>query len=358
MTAGSVELVAVSRGPAGELLASLPDGLARLVAGWLISSAAGSPHTVRAYVTDITEWLTYCHTHGLDPLRVGKTDVDSWHRTLAQVPSPRTGRALAPRTRSRRSAAVASFYTYLVDEDVIAALPFRKKSRPKAPTDSPTVGLSAREAAVFKERLLSDTVSVRERAILMTLLMEGLRVSELTGLNVSAMRFNEDEVTLVVPGKGGKTRELALNDPVVEAIGEMLTERGGGDDTTVDQDEPLFATTSGVRYTRGQITRILKRVARAAGIRSWRDLSPHALRRSCATLLLDSGTSLHVVQDHLGHASADTTRRYDRYRGRVSRSAAAVYGLDRHIATAAARERRSRAAGQKPGRPEPPEGAP
>ncbi len=90
--------------------------------------------------------------------------------------------------------------------------------------------------------------------------------------------------------------------------------------------------TTGRPLSRQQVDRAIKRVARAAGIPSYAKLSPHSLRHTCVTLMLDGGAPLHVVQAFVGHASPETTGRYDRARGALTRSAAALAGMGRLIA--------------------------
>lgn len=308
-----------------------PTDVDGLVNQWLIVHASGSPDTYTAYRRDITDWLNHCTQYGIDPLHPGKSNVDAWHRLLAQTPGP-SGRLPAKATLARKVSVVASFYHHLVDEDIIEAVPVRRSTRPKAPKDSQTVGLSAAEAAALQTRLGKE--QVLERAVILTLLMQGLRISELLGMAVGSLRHNAGETTMVVHGKGGKVREIPVAKPVQEALGELLTSRFG--EEPPPKDALVFVTVIGAALNRLQVDRMIKRVARAAGIRSWAHLSPHSMRHTCATLMFDAGVPLHVVQAFLGHSSPDTTGRYDRARGALSRSAVAVRSLTRLIADQAA----------------------
>lgn len=286
----------------------------QLVDDW-IAARSKSDHTELAYRRTIAGWLEYCGEHGIDPIEARKGDVEGWHRMLAATPSARTGRPLKESSRAQMVAAVASFYDFLVDEDIVAAVPVRKSSRPKAPTESTTKGLSRDEAIEVQRRL--DLESTIDRAIVLTLLLEGIRVWELITLNVGAMQFKESQIVLTIVGKGNKIREIVLADKVVEAIGQMLAERGDGDDTKVPAGEPLFTPGAGRRFSRQQVDRIVKRVCRAVRITG---VSPHSLRHAFATNALDNGAQLHRVQHHLGHVSGDTTSRYDRARNAIHRS--------------------------------------
>jgi len=319
------------------------DQLDDLVAGWLIAHAGGSRYTLRSYRTSIDLWLAFCEERGIDPLRAGKTDVDVWHRVLAQVPSARTGRTPAPATLASRVSAVSSFYGYLVEEEVLAAVPVRRSTRPTAPRESQTVGLSAVEAAALHARVDeqveqaelvaavdpaagADAVraAVLERTTLLVLLMQGLRIGELLSLTVGSLRYNADEPTMLVRGKGSKVREIAVAGPGQDAIDALLTARYGDAPRPAEARLLPFGTDDRARL---YVTRMIQRVARAAGIRSHAQLSPHSMRHTCATLMLQRGVHPNVVRDFLGHASADTTARYDRARGAIERSAAAVRAL-------------------------------
>lgn len=305
----------------GELSTEPPDRLGPLVARWLLA-VAESRDTVRGYRTDIAGWFGFCTAHGLDPLEVGKSHVDVWVRWLTVTPTKRTGRPPAVATIARAVAAVSSFYAFAVDEGAVEVHPVRKRARPHVPNISSTVGLSRDEARAFMRRLLVE--SPRDRAVVRMLLVEGLRVAELRGLDVGSVQIREGHVTIRIVGKGRKERRVVLAAPVVEAVDGYLEQRaaeqglpGAGD---LDRDTPLFTGGGGVRLSQQAVTRIVRRIARAAGIRSWASLSPHSLRHACATLMLDAGAALHVVRDQLGHSASSTTERYDRARGALSRT--------------------------------------
>jgi integrase/recombinase XerD len=309
------------------------DRLAKLLDGWLLAvckvGATDDDHTYRAYRADITRWLTWCAAMGVDPLEVTRSHTDAWIRVAERTPLERTRRTPAKSTLARWVSTVASFYQYAADEGAVDAVPVRKRSRPKASSESTTVGLSKGEAVAFLRRA-RDHESARDRALLALLLKDGLRVSEATGADVGAVRPNAGHVTISVTRKGGKVQALVMAPSVHTLVGEYLEQRGRAAGlegaAEVPVDEPLFATVAGGRVTQRSVYRLVQRVARAAGIPSWRSLSPHSLRHACATLMLDAGVALDRVQDQLGHASPDTTRRYDRARNSLARSGA--YALE------------------------------
>jgi integrase/recombinase XerD len=323
------ELV-LAGGPA-EVATGPRDLLGELVARWLLAVLGPVPsrESHRAYVADIRRWLAWCDEHQVDPLTATKTHGDVYSKTLAMTPT-RYGKPPRPATLARMLASVSSFYMFAVDEGLAVTVPIRSRARPKVEQVSTTRGLSRGEAAAFVRRLGHE--SAFDRAVIRTLLIEGIRVGELSGLNIDSIGVDTGRPVMTVLGKGGKVRTLVLDGSVVVAVGDMLDERArarglsGGDE--LPGDEPLFAREDGRRLSQRSAVRILQRVARGAGIAAFRQIAPHVLRHACATLALDSGrVGIHEVRDQLGHAHLTTTERYDRSRGRLSRSAATVTAL-------------------------------
>ncbi len=329
MTGFAGELV-LAGGPA-EVAAGPRDLLGELVARWLLAvlGPVPSPASYRAYRADIGRWLDWCAEHGVDPFKPSKTHGDVYSKTLAATPT-RYGKPPRPATVARMLASVSSFYAFAVDEGAAAVVPIRSRARPKVEQVSTTRGLSRGEAAAFVRRLGHE--STFDRAVVRTLLIEGIRAAELSGLNIDSIGVDTGRPVMTVVGKGGRSRTLVLDGSVVVAVGDMLDERArarglpGADE--LPGHEPLFAREDGRRLSQRSTARILQRVARGAGIAAFRQITPHVLRHACATLALDSGrVGIHEVRDQLGHAHLSTTERYDRSRRRLSRSAATVTAL-------------------------------
>ena len=134
--------------------------------------------------------------------------------------------------------------------------------------------------------------AARNAAMLAVLLYMGLRVGELTALNVGSITRDRGHQVLEFTAKGDKARRLPMPDPVIEAVEEWLEIRGR-------HAGPLFSTSTGGRMYQGNVWRIMRRIAKNAGIPAWERLSPHSLRHTCATLALDAGATLRDVQDSL-----------------------------------------------------------
>lgn len=329
----TLEVVAgevVPFGAAGGELANVDgDRVARLVAEWL-TAVCRSDDTYRAYRGDLAAWLEWLDVLGVGLLDANRSHVDAWARVMERTPSPRTGRPLAKASRARRIATVASFYAYAHDVGAVERQPVTKRARPSVPNVSTTTGLSRDEARRLLARL--EVESPQDRAIIRVLLLEGLRVGELIGLHVGAMRPREGRFVLTVHGKGDKRRDVVMAPSAVTAV-EAWTEHrarvAGVPRVELDDEWPMFINTAGGSLTQRSVYRIVQRIARAAGIPAHRDLSPHSMRHACATLMLDEGRPLHVVRDQLGHSKSETTERYDRARGNLARSG--VYALEAYL---------------------------
>lgn len=314
------DLVPASQVVVAELVDDQAAEVDELIELWIGGKA--SEHTRIAYRGDIGSWRGWCSVHGVDILRARKTDVEQWHRQYAQTPTGRTRRTPKPATVARKVAAVSSFYEFLVDQDIIDAIPVRSSTRPKPPKHSNTVGLSPTETVLLRDQAVA--AGPLERAVVEILVGIGMRVAELTGLSVRDYRWKQGRRTLVVLRKGDKEQELPVDDDMRAAIDAwmvMLCSRAGvSKPADLDDDVPLFPNVGGGRYTQRSMMRMVQRLAKPAGIESWDRISPHSLRHTAATNLLAAGVPIHVVQEILGHEHVSTTQRYDRDRGEFERS--------------------------------------
>jgi integrase/recombinase XerD len=305
------------------------DGFAGFTEGWLANRRL-SAHTRAAYRRDVQQFLGWCSGRGLDPLRASFLHVNAYARDLEATVDGRTGRVLAPSSVARKLSALSSWYAFLVRLEAVAANPVGGADRPRVSRDvSATVGLSADEvdAMLAAAARLDGPTAARDRAVLALLADLGLRVGEVVALDLDDLGAERGHRTVRFTGKGGKARRRALTPSVVRALDDYLPQRG-------DAPGPLFATATGGRVDRHAVFRLVRRLARDAGVPAWERLSPHSLRHAFATAARDEGVPLEDVQDAMGHADPRTTRRYDRDRHNLDRDPA--YTL------AAARSRRSR----------------
>jgi integrase/recombinase XerD len=215
------------------------------------------------------------------------------------------GRRYRPSSVARALAAVRMLHAFLVRDGDTDVNPARAVERPKVPMSLPKPLTVEQVAAILAAPSPSDSMGLRDRAILETLYGAGLRVSELVGLDVDDVDLEEGSVRVL--GKGRKQREVPIGRYAMEALAAYLT-RSRPSLTRPRSRAALFLNHRGGRLTRQGATLILDRAATRAGIRH--GVTPHVLRHSFATHLLEGGADLRVVQELLGHASLVTTQIY------------------------------------------------
>jgi integrase/recombinase XerC len=254
-----------------------------------------SPHTLRAYECDIQEFLTFLGT-----------DKNVSHLRLRAFLAGLRSRGLSKSSIARKLAALRSFFRFLCREGIIKSNPIVALRTPKREKRLPNV-LSADEVTHLLETVNSDdSADVRDRAILEMLYSTGMRVSELAGLDVKGVDFFAEVVTVM--GKRRKERVCPLGSHALKALDAWLRQRGISKVKAPRCAEPLFVNLRGTRLTTRSVARILAKRLTQAGLSSL--TTPHTLRHSFATHLLDRGADLRSVQELLGHASLSSTQIY------------------------------------------------
>ncbi|MEU1588065.1 tyrosine-type recombinase/integrase [Micromonospora sp. NPDC005710] len=304
---------------------ALPSGPVEVTEAWLRNRRL-SEHTRDAYRRDVTGWLTWCAERDLDPLRATFLHVNEYARALESSVGARSGRPLTPATVARRLSALSSWYDFLVKLGAVPANPVSGADRPRVDRDhSATVGLTPEEVDALLSAADADTgpTAVRNRAALALLADLGLRVGELISLDLTDLGTERGHRSVRFVGKGGKQRRRALTPGTGHALDAYLAQRAATTGVPVPQlTGPLLVTASGARLDRHSVFRMVRRLARAAGIPAWAKLSPHSLRHAFATTARSEGVPLEDVQDAMGHADPRTTRRYDRDRHNLDRDPA------------------------------------
>ncbi|MFC4110599.1 tyrosine-type recombinase/integrase [Micromonospora zhanjiangensis] len=285
-----------------------------------------SEHTRAAYRRDVTGWLGWCAGRDVDPLRVTFLDVNAYARDVESRVDPRTGRPLTPATVARKLSALSSWYDFLAKLRAVPVNPVAGADRPRLDRDhSATVGLSPDEVDALLAAAEADTGpnGARNRAAVTLLADLGLRVGELVSLDLTDLRTERGHRSVRFVGKGGRARRRALAPGTAAAVDAYLAARAAAAGVPVDRlDGPLLVTASGNRLDRHAVFRLVRRLARAAGLPAWAELSPHSLRHAFATTARAEGVPLEDVQDAMGHADPRTTRRYDRDRHNLDRDPA------------------------------------
>lgn len=263
-------------------------------------------HTRRAYERDLRQWFTWCAELGIDPLDANRASVAGFRRALESGDKP-----AQPSTVARKLSTLAGYYKYAVAEAAIASSPLEHVKRPGTPADSPTLGLDRVEAKALLAQ--ASEHSLRAGALVALLLHDGLRISEALDTDIDKLGTARGHRTLTIIRKGGARRHVVLAPATAAFIDAYLGDREAG---------PIFTTKSGRRLDQPGAFRLIRRIARAAGIEHADEISPHSLRHTFVTLSREAGAPLEDVQDAAGHADPRTTRRYDRGR----------HNLDRHPA--------------------------
>ncbi|MGY3341186.1 integrase/recombinase XerD [Streptomyces filamentosus] len=268
-----------------------------------------SEHSRTAYAKDAAWWLAFCAATATDPTTAAATDADDYETALRAT-------NLAKSTRARRLATASSWYAYLVRADVAARNPFAGMERPSVSADaSPTRGLTSTQLAALLRRA-RDHESTRTYALLATLATTAGRIGSVLALTVGDLGHDEGHRVADLTVKGDKKKRVVLVPLAVGAVDRHLADRRPRPRPT----DYVFATSTGRPMDEPAAFRLVRRVAKAAGIPHHDALSPHSLRHSYATALLSKGVPLADVQDAMGHADPRTTRRYDRTAGALHRS--------------------------------------
>ena len=262
-----------------------------------------SPHTLRAYRVDLTRFMAFLTQEGADPVNVTRLQLRKFIAALRH-------HGAAPSTIARKLSTLRSFYKYLCEENLLADNPIKSLRSPKQPQYQPHV-LSADEIASLFETLRGSSLAdLRDRAILETLYSTGTRRSELIALNVNDLDFISE--TVVVMGKRRKQRVCFLGTYALQALLAWLDARGISKTAAARCRQPLFTNLDRAhprgRLTARSIARLLARRLTQAGLSS--KATPHTLRHSFATHMLDCGADLRTIQEMLGHASLASTQVY------------------------------------------------
>ena len=264
-----------------------------------------STHTVEAYRRDLKRYATLCAERGVRSARDADEELVSRFVASLSATTHDDGKPYQTSSIVRALSSVRAFHAYCLAEGEAERNPAAGIVRPKLPKRLPRP-LSVDEVGRLLDAPRADTApGLRDRAFLELLYGAGLRVSELVAIDVDDLDLEEGAVRVL--GKGGKERDVPIGRYSREAL-EAYLHRARPELATARSRAALFLNQRGGRLTRQGVTLLLSRAAVAAGIR--RKLSPHVLRHSFATHLLEGGADVRVVQELLGHASVATTQIY------------------------------------------------
>lgn len=269
---------------------------------YLIVEKNYSRHTVRNYLREVRELATFLKSKGL--FETGSTDdIKKVDKSILRQFLANASH-LAPASIERKKSCIRNFFRFLRKRGIIESDPTETLSSPKKKKKQPNF-LGPDDMKRLLDIPNSDDAKVkRDRAWLELLYATGMRVGELVALNLSDLDLLEGHVRIM--GKGKKMRIAPLTSKAIDALKKYLAVRG--ELTSPESGDALWLNARGGRLTARSVARLLDKYVIKTGL--LRDISPHAIRHSFATHLLEMGADLRSIQELLGHESLSTTQRY------------------------------------------------
>jgi len=279
-------------------------GLVESYLDWLRLERGRSPRTLESYAGDLRRWSEFLARRHCGVEAAGRADVAEHLAALA-------GAGRSSSTVARAYAAIRNMYRYGLDEQLVSEDPTAHVQGPKARVGLPKALTEAQVMALIDSAAGDRPVDVRDRAMLEVLYGSGVRVSELCGMQLADV--DVDSRLIRVFGKGAKERIVPLGRAALGALAAWMDE-GGRPSSVPDRwrsrndATALFLNARGGRLTRQGAWFVIEGRARLVGMADV--VSPHVLRHSCATHMLDHGADIRAVQEMLGHVSISTTQIY------------------------------------------------
>lgn len=257
-----------------------------------------SGNTLEAYILDINKLLKFLKDNGIRPEAAKLSDIQCFAASLHDI-------GISPRSQCRILSGVRAFYKYLYLDGYIKDDPTELLESPKLGDHLPEV-LTTEEVDRLEQAIdLSKWEGQRNKAIIEVLFSCGLRVSELVNLKMSALYLDEQFVRIM--GKGNKERLVPISENAIKQLKYWFIDRSHMNIKPGEEDY-VFLNRRGAHLTRTMILIMIKRLGAEAGIQ--KTISPHTLRHSFATALLEGGADLRAIQSMLGHESIGTTEIY------------------------------------------------
>ncbi len=257
-------------------------------------------NTILSYERDLNEYLDFIEKNYQikNPARIEKKHVDNFVKSLAR-------RSMNPKTITRKISSIHSFHKYLLSENIVDRDVVSKVKKPVTPKHLPTVlNMEEIERFIAASNGSGKPLDLRNRAMVELAYGSGLRVSELLDIAISDLHLNMNLINIT--GKGSKERIVPLGEESVFALRKYLVE--GRPKLNPKNRELLFLNKNGEKMSRIGFYKIIQTLADKAGIK--KEMSPHTLRHSFATHLLENGANLRSVQELLGHEDIMTTEIY------------------------------------------------
>ncbi len=264
-----------------------------------------SEHTVKNYMADLYQFDGYMQKNHANIANAGKsglTKID--HNIVRSYLSTLFGKN-NPASIARKLASLRSFFKYWIKEGVLSANPAKDVATPKVPKRLPKFLTVDEVATLLNSPTNTDILTLRDKAMMEVMYASGLRVSELVGLDTDHVSLAEGVVKVL--GKGRKERVVPIGQKAQTALANYFARR----EELLDKSHPskaVYLNRQGERITPRSVERMVQKYLRVSGIQ--KEVTPHVLRHSFATHMLNSGADLRGIQELLGHTSLSTTQKY------------------------------------------------
>lgn len=256
-----------------------------------------STNTIESYSNDLNKLSDFLTPKSISATKVRLNDLKDFITSISEI--------LSETSQSRIISAIKSFYKFLLIENLIQTDPSENLVSPKIGRKFPNV-LTIEEINLIINSVESNNVGIRNRAIIEIIYGCGLRVSELTNLLLSNLFLKQGYIKIV--GKGNKERLSPIGSLAIDSLNDFLTNVRPGLKINNKFSDHVFINNRGTSLSRSMIFKMIKKYTLKANIN--KDISPHSLRHSFATHLVEGGANLRAVQEILGHSSITTTEIY------------------------------------------------
>ena len=256
-----------------------------------------STNTIESYSNDLNKLSDFLTPKSISATKVRLNDLKDFITSISEI--------LSETSQSRIISAIKSFYKFLLIENLIQTDPSENLVSPKIGRKLPNV-LTIEEINLIINSVESNNVGIRNRAIIEIIYGCGLRVSELTNLLLSNLFLKQGYIKIV--GKGNKERLSPIGSLAIDSLNDFLTNVRPGLKINHKFSDHVFINNRGTSLSRSMIFKMIKKYTLKANIK--KDISPHSLRHSFATHLVEGGANLRAVQEILGHSSITTTEIY------------------------------------------------
>tara|TARA_B100000123_G_scaffold238303_1_gene190443 strand:+ start:319 stop:1206 length:888 start_codon:yes stop_codon:yes gene_type:complete len=273
------------------------DSLIKSFSTYLRIERSLSTNTIQSYSNDLNKLSDFLTPKSISATKVRLNDLKDFITSISEI--------LSETSQSRIISAIKSFYKFLLIENLIQTDPSENLVSPKIGRKLPNV-LTIEEINLIINSVESNNVGIRNRAIIEIIYGCGLRVSELTNLLLSNLFLKQGYIKIV--GKGNKERLSPIGSLAIDSLNDFLTNVRPGLKINNKFSDHVFINNRGTSLSRSMIFKMIKKYTLKANID--KDISPHSLRHSFATHLVEGGANLRAVQEILGHSSITTTEIY------------------------------------------------